>query len=459
MPNRPTIKNLNASSVDILNAIRNSATANYQNYVPVADQSLESVRTIGSIIMDYPLLQNEFLSALVNRIGRVMLTSKSYQNPWAVFKRGMLEFGETIEEIFVNIAKPFQFDPAVAENKVFAREIPDVRAAFHILNYQKFYKATIQNDQLRQAFLSWQGITDLISKIVDSMYAGANYDEFLTMKYLLARHILNGELKPVEVDAADLKGIVTEIKRVSNDMTFMNTDYNLTGVSTYTEKDSQYVIMSSAFDAAMDVEVLAAAFNMSKADFMGHRVLLDSFGSLNVNRLNDLFAGDDNYQPLTAAEIAALNAIPAVIVDRDWFMIFDNLVNFTEQYNGQGLYWNYWYHVWKTFSVSPFAQSAVFVPGEPSVGSITIAPASVTVGAGQKANFTATVTTTNFAPKAVKWEVGTVISDELTPVDGLTIDIYGTVTVGPDIAAGTYTVRATSVFDQEIVGTAEITIR
>mgnify|MGYP000075391992 FL=1 len=73
---------------------------------------------------------------------------------------------------------------------MFKREIPDVRAAFHILNYQKFYKATISNDQLRQAFLSWQGITDLIAKIVDSMYTGANYDEFLTMKYMLARNIL-----------------------------------------------------------------------------------------------------------------------------------------------------------------------------------------------------------------------------------------------------------------------------
>ena len=32
------------------------------------------------------------------------------------------------------------------------------------MNYQKYYKTTIQNDQLRQAFLSWQGITDLIAK-------------------------------------------------------------------------------------------------------------------------------------------------------------------------------------------------------------------------------------------------------------------------------------------------------
>ena len=155
MPTIPENNRLSATSVDILNAIRNSASANYQNYVPIANNSQDSIREIGAIIMDYPVLQNEFLSALVNRIGRVMLTSKMYDNPWAIFKKGLLEFGETIEEIFVNIAEPFTYDVEESENKVFARNIPDVRSAFHVLNYQKYYKATIQNEQLRQAFLSW----------------------------------------------------------------------------------------------------------------------------------------------------------------------------------------------------------------------------------------------------------------------------------------------------------------
>ena len=88
MPTRPTVVNLNATSVDILNAIRNNASANYRDYIPEADASLESVRQIGTILMNYPLLQNEFLNALVNRIGRVIVTSKMYDNPWNVFKRG-----------------------------------------------------------------------------------------------------------------------------------------------------------------------------------------------------------------------------------------------------------------------------------------------------------------------------------------------------------------------------------
>ena len=452
MPTRPQVTALTATSVDILNAIRNSATQNYNNYVPVATPNAESVKEIGAIIMQYPTLQNEFLNALVNRIGRVLITSRMYSNPWNMFKKGMLEFGETTEEIFVNIAKPFQYDPATAENEVFKREIPDVKATFHIMNYQKYYKSTIQNDQLRQAFLSWQGITDLIAKIVDAMYTGANYDEFQTIKYMLAKHIINGHLYPVTcatVSADNAKSIVSTIKGVSNTLEFMSSKYNLAGVQTYTTKDNQYLLINSEFDAIMDVEVLASAFNLSKAEFMGHRVLVDSFGSLDVARLNLLFANDPTYTQFTQTQLDALDAIPAIIVDKDWFMIFDNFYNFTEQYNGEGLYWNYWYHVWKTFSISPFMNNAMFVPGTPTVTSVTVSPATATVEKGQSLNLSATVVTSNFAPKAVNWSIDSDIS---------TIDNSGNLHVSLDETASTIIVTATSTFDNTKDGDATITV-
>lgn len=455
MPTRPSVQNLNATSVDILNAIRNNASANYRDYIPAADDSLESVRSIGTILMNYPALQNEFLNALVNRIGRVLVTSKMYDNPWNMFKRGMLEFGETVEEVFVDIAKPFEYDPETAESEVFKREIPDVRAAFHILNYQKFYKVTVQRDQLRQAFLTWDGVTDLITKIINSMYAGANYDEFLVMKYLVAVNILNGRLKAVQVadpaDSANMKSIVGSIKAVSNGMEFMGTGFNQAGVHTYSDKRDQYIILTSDFDAMMDVEVLASAFNMDKADFIGRRVLVDSFGSIDNERLALLFHDDPNYVALTSDEMAALDTIPAVLVDKDWFMILDNLLEFTDQYNGQGLYWNYWLHVWKTLSVSPFANSAVFVAGAPSITSVTVSPAEVTASAGQQIKLSAEVVTANFAPQTVTWSVA--------DGDPATVDIYGTVTIDADAEAeDTITVTATSTFDGTKSDSCTITV-
>ena len=452
MATKPKVVTLTNSSVDILNVIRNNATVNYQNYVPQATADAESIREIGAIIMDSPQLQNEFLSALVNRIGRVLITSKMYDNPWSMFKKGMLEFGETIEEIFVNIAKPFQFDPSVAESNLFKREIPDVRSAFHIMNYQKYYKTTIQNDQLRQAFLSWQGITDLIAKIVDAMYTGANYDEFQTMKYMLAKHVLNGRMYPVTiptVSETNMKTIVSTIKGVSNNYEFMSDKYNVAGVQTFTKKADQCLLINSNFDAVMDVEVLASAFNMDKAEFVGRRVLVDSFGSLDTKRLDILFADDPTYTRISAEELQALDEIPCILVDKDWFMIFDNFYNFTEQYNGEGLYWNYWYHVWKTFSVSPFANNALFIPGTPSVESVTVSPATATVKAGQSLSLSAVVVTDYFAPQSVDWT---------SNKEGVTVNKGGVVTIGAGVKAGTVTITATSTYNSEKTGTSTITI-
>ena len=449
MATKPKAKALIKTAPEIVNAIRNNASDMYRNLVPVANP--DNVKEIGAILNTYPQLQNEFLNALVNRIGRVILTSKVYENPWSMFKKGLLEFGETIEEIFVNLAKPFQFDPAVAENTIFKREIPDVRSAFHIMNYQKFYKATISNDQLRQAFLSWQGVSDLIAKIVDSMYTGANYDEFQTMKYMLCKNIIRGYMYPVNVDITNPKSVAADFKAISNDIEFMKTKYNIAGVHTTSKKDEQYLIVDATFDATMDVEVLASAFNMNKAEFLGHRVLVDSFADLDTDRLAILFADDPNYVPLTEDEVATLGNIKAVLVDRDWFMIFDNFMNFTEQYNGEGLYWNYWYHVWKTFSCSPFANAIVFTSEQAGVTSVTVSPSTATVVAGGSVSLSATVVTTGFAPQTVTWSSADETVATVSP-DGVVTVLSGATT------SDTVVITATSTYDDSVSGTATITV-
>lgn len=451
MPSKPRIIVKTNTSAEVLNAIRNNASINYRNYVPVATESAESIKEIGAIIMDYPALQNEFLSSLVNRIAAVRLTSKLYYNPWTIFKQGLLEFGETTEEIFVDIAKPFQFDPAVAESELFKREIPDVRSAFHIMNYQKFYKTTVSNDQLRQAFLSINGISNLIAKIVDAMYTGANYDEFLTMKYMLAIHLLRGQLYPEEikpVTSENMYDITAQIKGISNNLTFLSTNYNITGVHNNSLKEDQFLILNSKFDASMDVNVLATAFNMDKAEFMGKRVLVDSFGTLELDRLKMLLGDNPNYHEFTEAELKALDSIPAVIVDKNFFMIFDNFQSFTEEYNGQGLYWNYFFHTWKTFSVSPFANAIMLIPATPSVTSVSVTPATATATAGSTIQLTAKVTSANFAPQSVMWK-----SDN----ENVTVSSAGLVTI-PNGVTGIVTIKATSTYDITKFGASKITV-
>lgn len=445
---------LTNASVDVINAIRNSASVDFKNKVPLATANADSIREIGTIIMDYPALQNEFLSALINRIGKVILTSKMYKNPWAVFKKGILDYGESIEEIFVNIASPEQYSAEDAENTVFKRVLPDVKSAFHVLNYREVYPVTIQDKDLRKAFMSWEGVTDLISRVVDSMYSAAEYDEFMVMKYLLAKRLLAGGLKAVVTGdySSDTSVAVKAFRGTSNKMEFMSTDYNLAGVHNFSEKDDQYLIVSADFDASIDVDVLAAAFNMDKAEFMGHKVLVDNFGDVDDARLKKLFGAD--FTVLTSDEKTALNAVPAVLVDADWFMIYDNLINFTEQYNAKGMYWNYFYHAWKTFSVSPFANAVMFLASAPTISSATVTPSAVTASAGQSIQFTAAVTGSAFANKEVVWSISgnSSTKTKINESGVLTLDSTETGT------SDTITVTATSVGKNSVTATSTVTI-
>lgn len=472
MPTRPnTNRNLPTDAAKIMAAAKTEIGGDYAANVPdvysvgdtmpngatatIAD-CLQSLRAAGDTITGYQPYANSFLNALVNRIALVIINSKMYSNPWQRFKRGFLEYGETVEEIFANICKPHTFNPETAEKEVFKREIPDVRAAFHTMNYKKFYKSTISNEELRQAFLSFSGLSDLISKIIESMYTSANYDEFISMKYVVAYNALHGGFYAINTPAAtadNANTIVTNLKAMSNKLEYMNTLYNPAGVTTHTPKNSQYFIMTADFNAIMDVEVLARAFNIDKVELMGHTVTVDtfSFNATEIKRLNELFGADLDADVFDEDALTKLAAIPCVVIDANWFMIFDVFQNMTEQYNGEGLYFNYWLHTWKTFSSSPFVNAVLYTTETPSITSVTVNPASHTMKKGTSYRFTAEVVAEGFAPGAVTWS----ITEENTTS---TISPDGILKVAADEPNSTLNVVATSTFDDTKTGKATVTL-
>lgn len=430
------------------------------NPVRIPDDN-RSLHNIGQYIMQYEAYQNAYLTSLVNRIARVIVTSRMWKDKWAVFDMGKMDYGETIEEIFVNIAKPHSYDPAKAETQVFKREIPDVRAAFHSMNYQKFYKVTISNDQLRQAFLSYYDMNELIARIVDSLYTAMNLDTFLTKKYMLAREAINGGIytvvtKPISGDGADPDDAITKYRQYTNNLTFLKTLYNRAGVRNSTPIADQVIIVPNEAEATLGVKVLAAAFNLSEVDYISKRIAVDSFefDADDEARLAELFANDSTYKPFTGEEKKALQLISAVKLAKDWFMCFDNFEQFTENYNGEGLYWQYFFHVWKTFSVSPFANAVLFTSQVSEVTAVTVSPATANVAQGTSIVMTAEVAGTGLFEKTVEWSVkGAKDLASGTRIDGTS----GVLRVASDEKVGNV-LTVTAMAKDGQTGTAQITV-
>ena len=429
MARKIAVNKLNASTIDILNTIRANASLEYQNSVPEVTKATD-IPKVGEVLYGYPALANQFINALVNRIALVRVNSATFNNAYAELKKGYLEFGETVEEVFVGIAKAREFSAEKAEARELKRTLPDVRSAFHTMNYRVQYPITIQDEDLRMAFLSINGVQDLIAKIVDAVYTAAEYDEFLLFKYLMIKAITSGKMYPIAFDDVDIKNAAKAFRGASNQLTFMSTKYNASGVHTTTPREDQYIFMDSTFNADFDVDVLASAFNMDKATFIGKLKLIDDWTTFDSERFDVIMAGSDMIEPITQNELTLMANVKAVLIDKEWFQIYDNANRMTEKYVASGMYWNYFYNVWKTVSSSPFSNAIVFV-----TDSATITPAnSYTVRVDGKTEsdeatvLTLSVETSDKAPTLINSNYSFEQTEALTKA-GIAIQKYGAVII------------------------------
>lgn len=416
-----------ADITNVLNDIRARASLDYQRAIPAAVN--ENLEEIADAVMSSVQLQNDYVAALVNRISASRFASRMFQNPYQKFIKGTNRFGDTIDEIYVNMANAHEYNASIAENEVYKREIPDINAVFHRRNSKVFYKNTIQYDALYASFLSDNGMRSLIGRIVDAMYGAANRDIFYCTKKLMNVYApYYYKVTVPAATAANADQIVTTIKGISNMLEFPSDLYNRFGVENFTEKPRQVLILRADVAAVLDVNSLAKAFNLQYADFIaGTYVTVDTFGD-----------GLDNMLGL--------------LVDDEFFQIYTNLEKFTENYNGQGLYWQYFLHRWMTYSVSPFSNAVAFVTGELTAPTaITITPAAPNVPQGGNQQFSATVTP-SAAQQSVHWE----ISGQKN--GGTYITATGLLHVDSEESATTITVTAKCPGAQTITKTATVTV-
>ena len=450
-------------SVDVLNRIREAASVNYQTAVPIATADSAVIRNIGKIIIDSPNLQNEFLNSLINRIGKVIIKTRLFQNPLAMFNKGMLEYGETVEEVFVNLCDANQYNASASENTVFKREFPDVKSQFHVVNSEIFYKQSVGRRELEKAFLSSEGVYDLVEYIIQKMYVSANYDEFLVMKYMIAVAALDGTMPiyPVTAvtDEASAKGLLKAVKLLSNNFEILSKDYNTAGVYNSSTKEDQYLIIDNANDANLSVDALAYMFGPAFATNDAKKVRIDGFDKLDIPRLKKVLGLDDD--PFNSDELAALGNIEAVLIDWAWFQIYYKLFETRYLENPENLYENTWLHAWKIYSRSVFENGVIFASGTNGVSSVAIKDATVpevTHGVAGTADIDAVVTISGLTPMGgnrIIWSV----TKSSGATGTVTIDANGVLTWNNAFTAeDTITVTATSAVDSTKTDSATITV-
>ena len=338
--------------VKTFNFIRNNSTEAFVQTVPAATD--DNIQTIANILFNdaYQPMLNEFVVNLINRIALTIVRNKSYSNPLSIFKKGSIPLGTDIQDIFTNpaIAEKYEFSNT-AMAKLLTITDPDTHVAYYRRNRQDVYTKTISREGLQGAFVSWEKFEDFITSITTSLYSGNYIDEFEYTKDLVNGAYVNNKVIVEKVtnptDETSSKAFLKKVRALYKKLSFPSTKYNAYSkfsganglIKTWTEPDRVVLIIKADAMAEVDVDALASAFNLDKANFLGRVIEVDEFDS---------------------------PEIVGVICDESWLQIYDNVFRFDEFYNARVMAWNEYLHAWGTYAICPFANAVVLATEEPT---------------------------------------------------------------------------------------------
>ena len=334
---------------EIMNTIWDNASDMYRERIPEATQN--NIEAVQEAMCDpnNAVVTNEFMSTLLNMIIKQVIHAKLFSNPLKMLKKGKKPLGDTIEEIYTNFIKADVYEQTGAN--LLQRKLPDTKTVFHRMNRQDKYKVTVNAETLFKAFSSWDKLQSYISSIINTLYNSSEFDEFILTKQLLKQAYDNNAIVVVNVpdplvSMDNGKEFIKIVKTVSGDMVFPNSNNNayLTAQSsdnkpiiTFSRKDEQVLIIDNPTNVSVDINVLASIFNMSVAEFNDTRkIIIDAFPDPDIR---------------------------GALVDEQFFQVFDDLVLFKDFENSEGLYKNYYLHIWQTLAYSPLVNAVVFKVG------------------------------------------------------------------------------------------------
>ena len=332
--------------VGVLNTIRDNASDIYRSRIPEATRTNIQDIQEGMTNPNNAVVTNEFISTLLNMIIKQVIHNKFFSDPLKSLKKGTKPLGDTIEEIYANFVQAKGFDPTGAD--LLDREMPDVKSVYHRMNRQDRYKITVSPEQIQKAFASYDKLESFIQTIINTLYNSSELDEFVLMKQLIKQAIDNNAMKVVTIpdpvaSEQNAKDFIKAVKIVSGDMVFANSNNNAyldsqntdtKALITCTPKSEQILIIDNATDVSVSIEVLAYVFNMSVAEFNDTRkIVIDAFPD---------------------------ESIRACLIDEQFLQVYDDLLLFKEFENAEGLYKNYYLHVWQTLAYSNLVNAVAF---------------------------------------------------------------------------------------------------
>lgn len=437
-----------------LNEIRNTLVQDnslYQTQIPLVDDYTSS-QVYGQSLLNLPSdLRNKFIQSLVNRIAYTRFMMDYYENPLRELAGDDLPLGAIGQEIYVNPARGRVYDINDFAGLLVKYE-SDIKAEYTEINFDVQYPVTIIRKELEKAFVSWGDFESFLMGISTSLYNGAYIDDYKYTKKLITNAYVNNAVQMETINfagatptKAELETLTSRLRQAYLDFMVPSTKYNAwkkvggygRSIVSWSKPENIVVFVSNKMASILDVQVLANAFNIDKAELVGRVYYVEDFDIL-----------DDSGEVVVDG-----SNIVALICDRRWFKIREKDMFMDEFYNANNRSWQSYLNVIKSYNYSLFANALMLVKALPTlnISAMQFNETSPQVKAGEK--ITLSITTTPFtATQTVTFTSGTTSKATVTKVDDRTVEVTGvdagtsviTAKAGSITATVTVTVNAAS---------------
>ena len=397
----------------------------YQEQVPVVNHYTSS-QVYGQSLLALPSdMRNKFIQALVNRIAYTKFVMDYFENPLQELAGDDLPLGAIGQEIYVNPARGrvYNIDDFAG---LLAKYEADVKTEYAEINFDVQYPVTIIRKELEKAFVSWGDFESFLMGISTSLYNGAYIDDYKYTKKLISNAYRTNAVQmetfsfsnAAAPTADELKAFVKKLRKVFLDFKSPSTAYNAwskvggygRSIVSWSKPEDVVLFISNFLASELDVDVLASAFNMDKADLMGKVYYVDSF---------DIY-DDEGTKQFDGSNIYAL------ICDKRWFKIRTKDMFMDEFYNANNRSWQQYLNVIKAFNFSLFANAYMLVGAIPEyhITSASFAETSPTVEADAK--ITLHLNTVPFnATDTVTFASATQAKATVEKIDNRTVEVTG----------------------------------
>lgn len=351
--------------VEIFNAVRNATSPQFQVRIPSATQG--NIRNAVDTMRNFPYLRDEFTGVLIQRLIGLYVQHADWDDPLKLIgsPRTLKRYGSTYEQAAVGLveARTRNFNKEYLGDDVYGRYSLPTASVFHPLTFDHYYPVTIPEDALLTAFDGESGMADYIAEIMNAPILSDRNDMYLMKTQCFAEYARKGgfyrvhttDVGAADSTEADAKNLLRLIQQTANELKAspMSAMPRYNAMSWVTPwRDSEAILFATPqVIAALNVEALAAAFNIDKVN-VPYRIIPipeDMFG----------IGGSGG-------------KVQAVLTTEDFFFCWDEMLETTNSpVNPIDGTRNIFYKHRGSITPNPFANAVLFWTGEGSTESVT----------------------------------------------------------------------------------------